>query len=125
IVYSYTKLDRVATMRYPAIDVLVKYAYNHRAFLDSIVALRGGGTIFQQLLTYDASALIINQKYGHGMGQVHQQHYWYDPARRLVSWYLDGSTTDYQYDEVGSRLAMAPANAPAETYTYYTATNRL
>ena len=38
IVYSYTRTDQVATMRYPAIGTLVEYAYNHRSFLDSLVA---------------------------------------------------------------------------------------
>jgi len=125
IVYSYTKLDRVATMRYPAIDVLVDYAYNHRKLLDSMVATRLGSPVFRQEFLHDLSALIIDQKYAHGAAQPHQQHYWYDPAQRLVSWYLDGTSTTYEYDEVGSRQRTIRDNEPAEPYSYYSGTNRL
>lgn len=125
IVYSYTKLDRVARMQYPAIDVLVEYAYNRRKFLDSMTARRGGLPLFQQVLAYDPSERITMQGYRHGSGLQQEQHYGYDPAERLVSWQLGFESTVYEYDGVGNRLQVLPSNGPAEPYGYHPGTNRL
>lgn len=125
IVYSYSKTDRVKMMSYPSIDVLVQYAYNHRKLLDSLVATRNGSAIFTQRLSYDPSGQIIEQSYQHGAGPMKQQIYDYDRVQRLTSWELDGVTTGYQYDQIGSRQQATRGTGMPESYGYWSGTNRL
>lgn len=125
IVYSYTKLDRVQTMKYPAIDVLVEYAYNRRKFIDSIVATGGVSPIFTQRLEYDATGQITAQEYQHGAGANKRQEYEYDRVQRLTSWELDGITTGYEYDEIGNRQQVTRTGEPAQPYWYWGSTNQL
>jgi len=125
IVYSYTKTDRVKTMDYPAIQTLTTFAYNRRKLLDSLVATRGGTTIFSQRLTYDLAGLVTAQEYRRGPGSAKRQDYTYDPVQRLDSWTLDGVTTGYEYNEIGSRMQVTKSNGPSEPYGYWNGTNRL
>lgn len=125
IVYSYTKRDQIRTMEYPAIGTLVEYAYNHRTFLDSLVARRGGTTVFSQRLGYDPTGQIRSQEYRHASAGAKKQTYGYDPLDRLTGWSLDGKSTGYQYDGLGNREAVQRSGSPIETYSYYAGTNRL
>lgn len=125
IVYSYTKRDQIRTMEYPAIGTLVEYAYNHRTFLDSLVARRGGTTVFSQRLGYDPTGQIRSQEYRHASAGTKKQIYGYDPLDRLTDWSLDGKSTNYRYDPLGNREAVHRSSSPIETYSYYAGTNRL
>ncbi len=125
LVYSYTRTDQVRRLEYPTIETLVEYAYNHRKFLESLVATREGKPVFAQMLRYDASGQIIEQEYRQGSGSAKKQVYTYDGLDRLVGWSLEGAATQYGYDPIGSRERVQHPGRPIETYAYAAGTNRL
>jgi len=47
---------------------VVDYAYNRRKWLDSLVATRGGTNIFRQILRYDSTGQITQQRWKQGAG---------------------------------------------------------
>lgn len=112
-------------MSYPVISTLVEYAYNHRMFLDSLVASRGGTTVFSQRLGYDVDGQIRMQEYRHAAAGLKKQIYHYDPLKQLTSWSLNAQSTTYQYDALGNREFAQRPNTQTETYSYYAGTNRL
>ncbi len=124
LVYSYTKTDRIASLKYPAINTLVEYAYNPRTFLDSLIATRNGSVLFSQRLRYEVDGQILVQEYQHGTDRK-KQIYRYDELNRLAGWTLDGKSTGYNYDPIGNRESVHRSNLPIETYSYYPGTNRL
>ncbi len=131
IVYAYTKTGAVDTMRYPAAGVVVNYDYNHRKWLDSLVATKGTGKLFREILTHDPTGQIIAQIWQHGGGIRMKQNYAYDSTQRLTQWthgQETGGTTDttgYAYDNVGNRQSASSTSLGTDTYLYNGGANSL
>ncbi len=131
IVYRYTKTGMLDTMLYPPVNVVVSYDYNHRKWLDSLVAMKSGIKLFREILSYDPAGQITQQVWQQGTNAKRKQIYRYDSVQRLTRWTngpQTGGTTDsttYAYDNVGNRQSVAATAAPAETYTYTTGTSQL
>jgi RHS repeat-associated protein len=133
IVYSYTKSGQVAQMIYPPVNAYIDYAYNHRSWLDSIVAHTGavlttGNLLFKEALSYDPSGQIIQQRYQHGTAAEQKQTYGYDSLDRLTTWTQNGGvdTTRYVYDAVGNRATMSESFVSfPENYAVTGGTNQL
>lgn len=127
IVYRYRKGGQLDSMRYPAVNVLTTFAYNHRKMLDSMVTTRNGASLFREVLAYDPIGQITKQTWQHGNGSRMAQRYGYDSLQRLTDWThgAEGGTgahdtTRYTYNTVGSRLTLAQSFLPGtDTYTYY------
>ncbi len=131
IVYRYTKTGMLDTMLYPPVNVVVSYDYNHRKWLDSLVATKSGIKLFREILAYDPTGQITQQTWQQGTNAKRTQRYTYDPMQRLTRW-TNGpqtggftDTTRYTYDGVGNRLTTTATAAPAATYTYTAGTDRL
>ncbi|HVZ40827.1 MAG TPA: hypothetical protein VHI13_16225, partial [Candidatus Kapabacteria bacterium] len=121
IVYSYTRTGQVDTMAYPRIGVLVGYAYNHRLWLDSIVASKSGARLWKEALAYDPSGQITSQTSDHTVAPAVTQNYTYDATQRLTSWGSGADTWTYGYDSVGNRTTAAFrqfGHVPASTSAY-------
>jgi RHS repeat-associated protein len=127
IAYRYTKTGQVDSMRYPPIGVLVNYAYNHRKWLDSMRATKGGSNIFLEVLSYDPTGQITKQVSQHGTAMKQKQLYGYDSVQRLTYWTqgpvnstIQADTTRYSYDAVGNRTKMEQSwIAQPDTYHPY------
>ncbi|MEP7218976.1 MAG: RHS repeat-associated core domain-containing protein, partial [Bacteroidota bacterium] len=112
IVYRYDRVGQVDSMLYPPVNVLVRYAYDHRKWLDSLVATKGTDTLFRQALLHDNAGQItrqISRQYTGGSVADTQQ-YSYDGAYRLTRFDrrpgLSGTqpiTERYYYDKAGNR----------------------
>jgi hypothetical protein len=124
IVYTYSRTNQIDSMRYLTPDVVVAYAYNHRKWLDSLVATRGAVNIFREILTYDQTGQITAQRWRHDTSSYDSLLYGYDAVQRLTAW--GGPTslteTDYTYDAVGNRTTtVAPdplSGILTTTYNY-------
>jgi hypothetical protein len=127
IVYTYTKTGRVQTMEYPKIKVFVDYAYNHRKWLDSIVARQITGSsappdttqLWKDVLTYDPIGQIMSQGSTHNTPfSFPTQLYGYDSVQRLVSWVKSpGVGAIYGYDDAGNRTGTFSTNGAVRTVT--------
>lgn len=104
IVYSYTKRGQVDTMKYVPVNIVAKYWYNPRAFVDSLKANRNDTTLFRQLLQYADDGQITGQTSKHSGQSELSQAYSYDNVNRLTAWNKGAETTNYSYDAVGNRL---------------------
>jgi len=113
-------------MHYLTPNVVVDYAYNHRKWLDTLVATRGGTNIFRQILRYDSTGQITQQRWRQGSGVYDSLLYGYDAVQRLIGWGGPTSLTerDYTYDSVGNRLTNVVPDALSglltTTYAYGT-----
>jgi RHS repeat-associated protein len=133
IVYSYTKLGQVQQMVYPPVSVYVDYAYNHRAWLDSLTSRTGsvpttGNLLFKEVLSYDSSGQILTQRYQHGTAAEQKQEYTYDSLDRLTKWTQNNGAdaTSYTYDAVGNRTQMSETfYGYPESYGITTGKNQL
>jgi RHS repeat-associated protein len=133
IVYSYTKTGQVQQMAYPPVNAYVEYAYNHRKWLDSIVAHTGsvpttGNLLFKQVLAYDPSGQVTQQRYQHGTAPEQKQEYAYDSLDRLTKWTQNNGAdaTSYTYDAVGNRTKMTESFVPSpDNYGITTGKNQL
>lgn len=125
IVYRYTKTGQVDSMLYPPVNVLVKYAYNHRKWLDSLVATRSGSSLFREVLSYDPTGQITRQVWQQGSNARQKQQYSYDSLQRLTAWTkgpeqtgtVPPDTSFYTYDAAGNRLSLRESWRP-QTETY-------
>jgi len=107
----------------------VEYAYNRRAFLDSLVASVSRHPLppqemFAQKLEYSPAGEVLRQTYGR-YGARAEQDYAYDDLGRLREW-TDGSlTTTYEYDQLGNRLLRAESGRTPEYLDYHPGTSRI
>ncbi len=122
IVYSYSRRNQVEQMSYPYIKLLVDYAYNSQAYLDSLVATLGDDpllrlTVFSEHLDYSPGGEILKQS-STRYGSAAEQSYRYDNLSRLTGWADGSGTTDYSYDPLGNRLMRVQSGRQPETYSY-------
>jgi RHS repeat-associated protein len=122
IAYDYTKTGRLSAMRFPPAGVLVSYAYDHRKWLDSLVATQSASPLFKEVLGYDPTGQIVMQRYAHGAGSDQTELYRYDSAQRLVRWVHGADSTSWGYDAAGNRsdqIRRVPlAGLRTDSYTY-------
>lgn len=116
--YTYDQMGRVEQMRYLPEDVLTRYRYNERSWLDSMFAIDASSpsdTVFKQRLSRDARGHITGQR-SLQMGQTaREESYVYDGLDQLVEWSRGGSTVNYSYDIVGNRTS---DNEPGTSRSY-------
>jgi RHS repeat-associated protein len=122
ITYSYTKTGQVAAMQYPPVSVLVSYAYNHRKWLDSMVATQSASPLFKEVLGYDPTGQIVAQRFTHGTGTEQTELYRYDSVQRLVCWVHGADSVSWSYDQVGNRTGQIQrlplAGQRIDSYSY-------
>ena len=106
--------------------IIIDYGYNHRKFLDSLLAVKVvSGTdslLFREKLSYDSAGQIIAQESQNSSQSTPLvQNYRYDRVQRLELWGTNtvGDSTAYEYDEVGNRTSDRNLYAyPGKVYTY-------
>jgi RHS repeat-associated protein len=103
IVYAYNRLSQVDSMQYPPVGLTVRYFYDSRRWLDSMIAQKSGTEMFREQLGYDSTGLIVNQTSKLNGQPTLTQDYDYDGTQRLTRWLNGTDTTRYTYDEVGNR----------------------
>lgn len=123
IVYNYRPTDLVASVTYPVAGVTVDRAYNHRKWIDSIVARAAGGSlIFSEKLGYDSTGRVVEQEWKRGTNPAQSEHYYYDNNDRLTDWGGINSSqlTSYLYDRNGNRrTSYEPNLVTGQTSTAY------
>src|SRR5512133_3973813 len=109
-VLSYDARGQVDSVQYPPVLGLVRYAWNPRRWLDSLVVHATDGTgssfLFSEKLLYDLAGRITQQQWQHRGSPAEFLDYGNDGASRLTSWGampLVGATT-YLYDPAGNRM---------------------
>ncbi|MBS1912964.1 MAG: hypothetical protein JST22_13340 [Bacteroidetes bacterium] len=113
-------------------NVTVKYSYDHRKFLDTLLAKKGSTTLFFEFLTYDPTGQIATQEWKHGSAPKTRQRYTYDSVQRLARWTYGVASTvpatdsvNYSYDAVGNRQRTKLGASVYDTLLYTSGTSQL
>lgn len=108
VAYTYDKLDRVKTIRYNDINVLVTYTYDYMGNVAVAKVTNSSQTVEYATYTYEYDSLGRLLRYYETLGDeiVQQVETSYDSKNRTASYsYYDGSqmrSIDYTYDDAKS-----------------------
>ena len=107
ISYAYTRDGKDASWTLPRIGGEGRYAYNPRAWIDSLVVRRQGGVLFEQSLSYDSAGRVTRDQSVHGSSLSTTNLMINDAAGRLGYWGGGNSanSTGYTYDADGNRTS--------------------
>jgi len=113
LAYAYARDGRPASMTMPAIAEQIRWSYNPRNWVDSMVASREGRRTFAEGLQYDASGRVVTRRTEQGSAGASSESYLYDNVHRLTDWGGGNSsnTTSYQYDSDGNRTSTSRPDA--------------
>lgn len=118
--YSYDRMGRIEQMVYTPENIVAKYEYHKRGWLDSMFAVPSAlptDTLFKQSLSRDAMGRIVGQRSLHKGQSALAENYKYDALNQLIEWSAGGVKIPYSYDDVGNRLSDEEQGA-TRSYSY-------